>query len=589
MRPPVATPALGAAGAATTSRRAAHLVALALAVIVSFVGLGASPLDVPDETRVAEIAREIVVGGDAIVLHLNGQPFLEHPPLYYMAVAGTFALLGVSDTVARLPTALATLLTLLIVHELTRRLAGARAATLALMALAASFAWSRIAHRCVSDAWLTLFVTGGLAAFVSAAWPMPRDGPDARTGEPLDARAGAGRPSAWAMFALYVAATLAFLTKGPVGWALLGFPCVVAVCVARRRDLLAPRLHVPGLLLTVAVVASWLVLLRERAGTEALDSYLRYQVWGRFDPSVEGYRGGHDNPFWSYLAWTPQLVAPWTFALPAVLLLALRRVPERVTRPEALRFLGAVLPLGLLLLSVPGTKRPPYAVPLLPCFAMAVGVWLDALLSGRRPTWADRAGLLPLSALVTLPALLVTWPFRLLAALAAPRRDRRLPVALERLAAWARRGIAPGDEHVGTNVRRVAVGMFVIALAGQIVGNPFGEDTDLTPMAHDLQAMDALGDSFVGYRLDERVRAVIPLRTGVLVDDAPSTDELTARMGALGRGRVLIENSPLERLDPSLRQALRPVRSWTFGRKTYVLLDFGTPTGDGGTPSHPGD
>src|SRR5947208_13340062 len=61
----------------------------------------------PDEGRYAEIAREMFVRGDWVVPHLQGEPYLDKPPLLYWLVVLTYKLFGVHAWAARLVPALA--------------------------------------------------------------------------------------------------------------------------------------------------------------------------------------------------------------------------------------------------------------------------------------------------------------------------------------------------------------------------------------------------------------------------------------------------------------------------------------------------
>src|SRR3954462_16012992 len=61
----------------------------------------------PDEGRYAEIPREMLAHGDWIVPHLQGEAYLDKPPLLYWLVMLSYRLLGTHDWSARLVPALA--------------------------------------------------------------------------------------------------------------------------------------------------------------------------------------------------------------------------------------------------------------------------------------------------------------------------------------------------------------------------------------------------------------------------------------------------------------------------------------------------
>ncbi|MEM9369429.1 MAG: glycosyltransferase, partial [Planctomycetota bacterium] len=73
------------------------------------------PLIDPDETRYAEIPREMLVSGDWILPTLNFKTYYDKPPLLYWLVASSFSVFGVHEWSARLVPAFAALGTLLLV------------------------------------------------------------------------------------------------------------------------------------------------------------------------------------------------------------------------------------------------------------------------------------------------------------------------------------------------------------------------------------------------------------------------------------------------------------------------------------------
>ena len=83
-----------------------HLILLLIVVVPLFsLGLSNHGLWSADEPRVAEIGREMALTGNWAVPTLNQRPFLEEPPLYYASLALAFKAFGISDKVARIPSA----------------------------------------------------------------------------------------------------------------------------------------------------------------------------------------------------------------------------------------------------------------------------------------------------------------------------------------------------------------------------------------------------------------------------------------------------------------------------------------------------
>ena len=81
----------------------------------------------PDEGRYGEVAREVWQGDGAVVMHLNGDVYTQKPPLFFWLVAGCQARAGSATAAAsRVPSALATLLTALMLYSMVFKTHGKR-------------------------------------------------------------------------------------------------------------------------------------------------------------------------------------------------------------------------------------------------------------------------------------------------------------------------------------------------------------------------------------------------------------------------------------------------------------------------------
>src|SRR5436190_1024389 len=128
----------GAQGRRRAAVRVTVRVLLAALAIAWFGTLGLRPLYKADESRYAEIPREMVASGDWITPRLNGFKYFEKPPLQYWATAAFFSLLGEKDWVARLWTALIGFAGIAMVLVTANRLFGAPLGLYAAAVLAGS-------------------------------------------------------------------------------------------------------------------------------------------------------------------------------------------------------------------------------------------------------------------------------------------------------------------------------------------------------------------------------------------------------------------------------------------------------------------
>jgi 4-amino-4-deoxy-L-arabinose transferase-like glycosyltransferase len=161
----------------------------------------------PDEGRYAQIPREMLDRGSWVLPTLQGEAYLDKPPLMYWLVAGSYAAFGVSETSARLVPAVCVHLTIMLLYLLGRRSIGERGAFWAAVLLCVSPGYLGVARLLLLDGLLTLLVTASVLCGFEAV------------------RTGRLKLGWWVASA--VASGLGFLTKGPISEVLL-FPPLLA-------------------------------------------------------------------------------------------------------------------------------------------------------------------------------------------------------------------------------------------------------------------------------------------------------------------------------------------------------------------------
>src|ERR1700691_4878144 len=139
-----------------------------LCTVLWFVLLAGRPLYDPDEGRYAEIPREMLVGGDWVIPHLNALVYLERPPLQYWLTALAFHGLGQNEFAARLCTGLAGYLSLATVFFFGRRLWGLEAGNPALLFTSASTLFVLLGHQLTLDMLLSFCLLAALSCFLLA-------------------------------------------------------------------------------------------------------------------------------------------------------------------------------------------------------------------------------------------------------------------------------------------------------------------------------------------------------------------------------------------------------------------------------------
>jgi 4-amino-4-deoxy-L-arabinose transferase-like glycosyltransferase len=329
-------------------RAAGVLLALVLALLV--FRLVAVPLVGRDEPRYARVAVEMHRAGEWVTPTLQGRPWLEKPPLFYWLAGAAFSLLGETETAARLPSVLATVLLVGATAFFGARLYGTGAGLHAGFVAGTSiltFLYGRAASMDMLLA-ATVTVAIGLAGLHVL-----------------------GLAGARAVVVAAAVAGLATLAKGPLGLLLPALVLAAYLAVTRDGRSLRGLLSVPAVVVFVVVAAPWYVAIVADQGRRFLDVFILDHNIERFTSTIHH----HPGPIWYYL---PVLLAglfPWSgLTVPALV-----RIEPRESRPDLLVFLWLVLP--LVFFSLAGSKLPGYVLPCVPPLAILMGRTADRMVT----------------------------------------------------------------------------------------------------------------------------------------------------------------------------------------------------------------
>lgn len=327
------------------------------ATLLFFAGLGKRDLMKPDEPRVAGIAAEMARSGELVVPRLNGDPFLEKPPLYFWTLSAVFNLLGESSYTARIASALAAICGVALVFILARSIGlSPLTAFIAGFVLATSCEYFSLGRRCLIDMMLCLFTTATMVCFFHASRSLP------------------GRAPWYVGFVMSL--SCAVMTKGLVGLAIPVSALSIWLLVEKNFSRRAWYLLLISSALSFIPIGIWIWFLYNDLGWNGIYEIIWTNNFGRFIGSYQQ----HIAPFYYYIKKFPEQFLPWTFFLPIALIHHFREI--RKQRKSFSLFLLAWFGVPFLLLSISAGKRGMYLLPLYPAAALLVGTAIGRVLEG---------------------------------------------------------------------------------------------------------------------------------------------------------------------------------------------------------------
>ena len=476
-----------------------------------------------------------------IVPRLNGEPFLEKPPLYFWVASTVFNLFGENTYTARLPSALAAICGVALVFFMAQSMGfSALTAFISAFILATSTGYWGIGRKCIIDMMLCLFTTCAVVCF-------------------FQANQFSQKKMLW-YTGFVLSLSCAVMTKSLVGLAIPLSALSVWLLLEKDFSLKAWGLLSMGSLLCLIPVGIWIWLLYNTLGWDAV-----YEVaWTNNFARFTGTHQSHIRPFYFYLIRFPKNFFPWVLFLPLALIFHLRKIREWNIPKNSLFF---VIWVGIpfILLSLSAGKRDLYLLPLYPAAALFLGTAVGSMLEdGNTPTrWFS----VP-SAILAGAIILVSLSFCGISIYFKQNFSVWLLVSLPGLflGIWAYKQLARKD-FLGF-FKVVVAALVVLYLTFDIGISPLSnQKNSYEPLFNHLETLRSEGAQISLFRPAERIRGAAVFYTKRLIPVIKEEKSLKDFLHSEKRAVAISRNTEVQGIE-----GIKIFKSFSIGGRTIVLV-----------------
>ncbi len=311
------------------------------------------PLFTSDETRYAEIAREMIAHNDWVLPQLNNLRYFEKPVMGHWLNVLSMCIFGQNEFAVRFSSALAVLLSAYLLGILIKKYQGDKLwSTWSQLVFLSSSLVFAVGTYAVLDAPLTFFLTATLVSFF-LAWREKKfwhkNGYLALTG---------------------IACGCAFMTKGFLAFVVPALVIGVFLCWERRWKELFTLSWIP-LLFTMLTCAPWAVMVHLEDG----DFWRYFVVVEHLQRFIEKENSQHPQPFWFFIPILIVGIVPWILLLPSIIR-GYRGKINSLFQDALLRYFACWAVLPFIFFSLSSGKLATYILPCFPAIAALIAYGL---------------------------------------------------------------------------------------------------------------------------------------------------------------------------------------------------------------------
>ncbi|QSH42096.1 phospholipid carrier-dependent glycosyltransferase [Lentisphaerota bacterium ZTH] len=342
------------------------IILLGVFVLLYFGTIWFRPLYTPDETRYAEMARELIVHHDWVVPKLNNLKYFEKPIMGHWLNALSLVTFGQNVFAVRFASALSVLLSAAFLFWLVARVRSVAFAGLSCVVYLTSAIVFGVGTYSVLDSFLSLYIAATLGAFY-LAWRRNK----------FD----------WQKIALLALAGIAcggaFLVKGFLAFAIPGLTILAFLIWEKRWKDIFILPWIP-LLFVIITAGPWSYLVYKRA-PDFWSYFFFVEHWQRFAADVESQ---HPEPFWYFIPVIIGGALPWILLLPGILKGYRKKWKEAFSEP-LMKYMACWLVFPFILFSASSGKLATYILPCFPAVAVLLAWGLERYFSQNEFKWFD--------------------------------------------------------------------------------------------------------------------------------------------------------------------------------------------------------